>query len=117
MSGADNAAKHPETGIARIIRIELRPIFVPFLEAVKQTTQSGAGGLGMAIVAEEAWLGEDFVICRLIADDGSAGVGEAFVRLPETGVSVKSRGIYRINARKPISAASAMSIASRPLNE
>src|SRR6185295_11565593 len=37
--------------------------------------------------AEEAWLGGDFVIARLTADDGSEGVGEAFVWLPETGVS------------------------------
>jgi muconate cycloisomerase len=41
----------------------------------------------MAIPAEEAWLGGDFVICRLRADDGSVGIGEAFVWLPETGVS------------------------------
>jgi muconate cycloisomerase len=48
---------------------------------------SGAGGLGMAIPAEEAWTGGDFVIARLTAEDGSQGVGEAFVWLPETGVS------------------------------
>ena len=71
----------------RIVRIELTPVFVPFWEAVKQAMQSGAGGLGMAIAAEEAWLGGDFVICKLVADDGSIGLGEAFVWLPETGVS------------------------------
>ncbi|RJP72400.1 MAG: hypothetical protein C4532_05970 [Candidatus Abyssobacteria bacterium SURF_17] len=71
----------------KIIRIELTPLFVPFLETVKQAMQSGSGGLGMAIAAEEAWLGEDFVICRLVADDGNIGTGEAFVWLPETGVS------------------------------
>ncbi|GAB4334302.1 MAG: hypothetical protein Kow0099_06360 [Candidatus Abyssubacteria bacterium] len=67
--------------------IELTPVFVPFREVVKQAMQSGAGGLGMAIAAEEAWLGGDFVICKLVASDGSVGLGEAFVWLPETGVS------------------------------
>ena len=41
----------------------------------------------MAIPAEEPWTGGDFVIARLTAEDGSQGVGEAFVWLPETGVS------------------------------
>jgi muconate cycloisomerase len=70
----------------RIIRIELTPVYVPFWDFVKEA-MSSAGGLGMAIAAEEAWLGGDFVICKLIAEDGSIGVGEAFVWLPETGVS------------------------------
>jgi muconate cycloisomerase len=71
----------------RIARIELTPVFVPFWEVVKQAMQSGTGGLGMAIAAEEVWLGGDFVVCKLIADDGTIGLGEAFVWLPETGVS------------------------------
>ncbi len=41
----------------------------------------------MAIAAEEEWLGGDFVICKLRAEDGSVGLGEAFVWLPETGIS------------------------------
>jgi muconate cycloisomerase len=41
----------------------------------------------MAIPADAPWLGGDFVIARLTADDGTQGVGEAFVWLPETGVS------------------------------
>jgi len=49
--------------------------------------KSGPGGLGMMIPAEEAWEGGEFVILKLIADDGSTGVGEAFVWLPETGIS------------------------------
>ena len=44
-------------------------------------------GLGMAIPAEEPWTGGDFVVVRLTAEDGSRGLGEAFVWLPETGVS------------------------------
>lgn len=41
--------------------------------------------LGMAIPAEEPWEAGDFVLCRLEADDGTVGWGEAFVWLPETG--------------------------------
>ncbi len=71
----------------KIVRIELTSVFVPFFEFVRQAMQAGAGGLGMAIAAEEEWLGGDFVICKLVADDGGIGLGEAFVWLPETGVS------------------------------
>jgi muconate cycloisomerase len=83
MDGKDNSAG---TSGARVVRIELTPVFVPFREMVSQM-MAAAGGLGMAIAAEEAWLGGDYVICKLIADDGSVGLGEAFVWLPETGVS------------------------------
>ena len=69
-----------------ITTIELTPIKVPFPAFVREAMQS-AGGLGMMIPAEEEWLGGDFVICRLIAEDGSIGLGEQFVWLPETGVS------------------------------
>ena len=67
-----------------IQRIELTPLFVPFRDFVVEA-MSHAGGLGMAIPAEEPWLGGDFVICRLVAEDGTAGTGEAFLWLPETG--------------------------------
>src|SRR5262245_26439622 len=70
-----------------IERVELFPLHVPFREAVRETMARSAGGLGMAIPAEEAWEGGDFVIARLTAEDGAAGIGEAFVWLPETGVS------------------------------
>ncbi len=72
---------------ARIVRIELVPVHVPFRAAVREAMAGSAGGLGMAIAAEEPWTGGDFVIVRLVAEDGSVGVGEAFVWLPETGVS------------------------------
>jgi muconate cycloisomerase len=68
-------------------RIELFTVHVPFRETVRDTMARAAGGLGMAIPAEEPWTGGDFVIARLRATDGSCGVGEAFVWLPETGVS------------------------------
>jgi muconate cycloisomerase len=68
-------------------RIELFALHVPFREAVRETMARAQGGLGMAIPAEEAWTGGDFVIARLTAEDGSQGLGEVFVWLPETGVS------------------------------
>ncbi|CAG0987422.1 muconate cycloisomerase [Myxococcaceae bacterium] len=71
----------------RIERIELIPVHVPFRKAVREAMARGEGGLGMAIPAEEEWLGGDFVIVRLVARNGVEGVGEAFVWLPETGVS------------------------------
>jgi muconate cycloisomerase len=75
------------TPTPRIARIELFPVHVPFRAIVRETMAKSPGGLGMAIPAEEPWLGGDFVIARLTAEDGSQGVGEAFVWLPETGVS------------------------------
>jgi len=71
----------------RIVRIELTPLHVPFRPAVREAMAGSSGGLGMAIPAEEPWLGGDFVIGRLTADDGSQGLAEAFVWLPETGTS------------------------------
>jgi muconate cycloisomerase len=79
--------QQPAGAAPRIERVELRPVHVPFREAVREAMARGEGGLGMAIPAEEAWLGGDFVIARLTAEDGSSGVGEVFVWLPETGVS------------------------------
>lgn len=70
-----------------IERIELYQVRVPFRAAVREAMARSASGLGMAIPAEEAWTGGDFVIARLTAEDGARGVGEAFVWLPETGVS------------------------------
>lgn len=70
-----------------ITRIELFPLHVPFHEIVRATMAQSPNGLGMALAADAPWLGGDFVIARLTADDGTQGVGEAFMWLPETGVS------------------------------
>ncbi|MHA1256759.1 MAG: mandelate racemase/muconate lactonizing enzyme family protein, partial [Promethearchaeota archaeon] len=70
-----------------IVRIELTPLHVPFKEVVRKAMGEGEGTLGMAIPAEEEWLGGDFVIAKLICDDGTEGISEAFVWLPESGVS------------------------------
>ncbi len=72
---------------SRIERIELTPLHVPFRSEVREAMAGSEGGLGMAIAAEQAWLGGDFALCRLVTDDGFVGIGEAFVWLPETGVS------------------------------
>ncbi len=71
----------------KIKRIELTPIHVPFKEAVRKAMGESQGGLGMAIKAEEAWLGGDFVIIRMLTNEGYEGIGEVFVWLPESGVS------------------------------
>lgn len=67
--------------------IDLYPVFVPFSQPVRQTMQGAAGGLGMALDIDRPWLGGDFVLCRLTAQDGAVGWGEVFVWLPETGVT------------------------------
>jgi len=71
----------------KIIKIELTPVHVPFKEAVRKAMGEGEGGLGMAIGAEEEWLGGDSVIVKLITNEGNEGLGEVFVWLPESGVS------------------------------
>ena len=73
--------------MSQIIRIELTPLFVPFHKEVRDLMKGSEGGMGMAIAAEEEWNGGDFVICRLMDETGVCGLGEAFVWLPETGVS------------------------------
>ncbi len=70
-----------------IDRLELFALHVPFRAVVRETMARSAGGLGMAIPAEEPWTGGDFVVARATAEDGTQGLGEAFVWLPETGVS------------------------------
>ena len=71
----------------KIEKIELTPIFVPFKDYVVKAMEQTEGGLGMAIGSEEKWLGGDFVICKLFSTTGEIGLGEAFVWLPETGIS------------------------------
>lgn len=82
----DLTALDAEGHDATISRIELFTLFVPFREEVRQVMGASAGGLGMAIPAEEPWTGGDFVVCRLTSSDGNSGAGEAFVWLPETGL-------------------------------
>ena len=67
--------------------IELIPVHVPFNPITREAMASSEGGLGMAIQAEESWLGADFVICKLETNEGTVGLGEVFIWLPETGVT------------------------------
>jgi muconate cycloisomerase len=71
---------------ARIVSIELTPIVIPFQEIVREA-MSKAGGLGMAIPAEEAWTGIDCAICQMVDEAGNVGLGESYVWWPETGTS------------------------------
>jgi len=81
MSRNDITTKGP-----KIVRLELTPLQVPFKQVVKDAMQH-AGGLGMAIPAEEEWFGGDFAICKMTDEAGNTGLGEQFVWWPETGVS------------------------------
>jgi muconate cycloisomerase len=81
MSRNDMTTKGP-----KIVRLELTPLQVPFKQVVKDAMQH-AGGLGMAIPAEEDWFGGDFAICKMTDEAGNTGLGEQFVWWPETGVS------------------------------
>jgi muconate cycloisomerase len=86
----DNPLKSIETDHQKgpvITGIKLTPVFVPFHSHVREIMEA-SGGLGMAIPAEEPWPGVDAVICELTSEDGSSGLGEALVWLPETGVSM-----------------------------
>jgi len=71
----------------QIERIELTPVFVPFHEDVLNLMKASSGGFGMAIAADQPWTGGDFVICKLIDNNGNTGVGEIFLWLPESGTS------------------------------
>jgi muconate cycloisomerase len=83
----DEARGGSAAGGPTVDAIELTALHVPFHAAVREVMARSEGGLGMAIPAEEPWTGGDFVIARLESEDGSCGLGEAFVWLPETGVS------------------------------
>ncbi|RPJ61485.1 MAG: hypothetical protein EHM12_05260 [Dehalococcoidia bacterium] len=71
-----------------ITSLELTPLQVPFKQVVREAMQQ-AGGLGMAIPAEEEWTGGDFAICKITDEEGNTGLGEQFVWWPETGASPK----------------------------
>ena len=74
-------------GAARITGIELFEVRVPLSELARGAMASSDNGLGMAIPTEEPWLEADFLFCRLVDEAGAEGWGEAYVWLPESGVS------------------------------
>lgn len=73
--------------MSRIERIELYEARVPLSELARGAMAESPNGLGMAIPAELPWLEADFLYCRLVDSDGVDGWGEAYVWLPETGVT------------------------------
>jgi len=79
LTGQDKNTPH-------IVNIELTPVVIPFQEIVREA-MSKAGGLGMAIPAEEAWTGIDCAICKMVDEAGNVGLGESYVWWPETGTS------------------------------
>ena len=72
---------------ATIARIELFELRVPLSALARGAMAQSDNGLGMAIPTEESWEAADFLYCRLVDEDGIEGWGEAYVWLPETGVS------------------------------
>ncbi|MBK6856526.1 MAG: mandelate racemase/muconate lactonizing enzyme family protein [Microthrixaceae bacterium] len=72
---------------APITRIELFELRVPLSALARGAMAKSDNGLGMAIPTEESWDVADFLYCRLVDEDGCEGWGEAYVWLPETGVS------------------------------
>src|SRR5690606_8170330 len=72
---------------ARIVAIDLFEVEVPLSPLARSSMEASENGLGMALAAEEPWNEADFLLCRLEDEDGVAGWGEAYVWLPETGVS------------------------------
>jgi muconate cycloisomerase len=72
---------------ARITKVELFEARVPLSELARGAMAASDNGLGMAIPTEEPWLEADFLFCRLEDEAGNAGWGEAYVWLPESGVS------------------------------
>lgn len=72
---------------APIVTIELFEAKVPLSSIARSAMAASPNGLGMAIPAEEPWLEADFLLCRLVDENGVEGWGESYVWLPETGVS------------------------------
>lgn len=70
-----------------MVRLDLFAARVPISALARQAMDASDNGLGMAIAAEEPWTAGDFVLARLEDEDGTAGWGEVFMWLPETGVS------------------------------
>ena len=72
---------------APIVAVELFEAAVPLSTLARGAMAQSDNGLGMAIPTEEPWEIADFLLCRLVDEDGIEGWGEAYVWLPETGVS------------------------------
>ncbi|NLA36620.1 MAG: mandelate racemase/muconate lactonizing enzyme family protein [Actinobacteria bacterium] len=74
---------------APIAAVELFEAAVPLSALARGAMSESENGLGMALAAEEPWEIADFLYVRLVDEDGVEGWGEAYVWLPESGVSQK----------------------------
>jgi muconate cycloisomerase len=70
-----------------IERIELYQLFLPFQAWVRELMSQADGQLGMALKVENGWRGGDFVVAKVVTSSGHVGWGEAFLWLPETGLT------------------------------
>ena len=62
---------------APVVEIELFEAEVPLSAIARSAMAESDNGLGMAIPAEEPWEAADFLLCRLVDEDGVEGWGEA----------------------------------------
>jgi hypothetical protein len=58
----------------KIVRVELTPLYVPFKEVARKAMGESEGGIGMAHPSEEPWFGAEFVILKLIDNNGNLGL-------------------------------------------
>lgn len=73
-----------------IKKIELTPVYIPFKKEILEVMQGGESGIGFALKINQAWLGEEFVVCKMYDNEGHTGISEIFTWIPETGVSIES---------------------------
>lgn len=83
----EQTLQRPKLQRPKVVRLDLFAVRVPLSDLARQAMDASPTGLGMAIPAEEPWEAGDFVFARLEDETGTAGWGEAFMWLPETGVS------------------------------
>lgn len=72
---------------APVEQVDLFEVRVPLSELARGAMAASDNGMGMAIPTEEPWLVADFLFARLVDANGVEGWGEAYVWLPESGVS------------------------------
>ena len=71
----------------KIVRVEMTPLYVPFKEYARKAMGESEGGIGMVHPSEEEWLGAEFVIIKLITNEGNVGLGESSIWVPESGIT------------------------------
>lgn len=87
VDGDPTGASRGRGRAAPVVAVELFEAEVPLSSLARGAMAESDNGLGMAIPAEEPWEAADFLLCRLVDEDGVEGWGESYVWLPETGTS------------------------------